>query len=256
MTSIDPFLAWKSAVSTVGIQGQKPSCRWKRDGQNRKPKKKAGERMKKLAALLTVGAALSLPTVSWAVITGSPHDFQGEVWNTRQTVCGVCHSIHNTDAGQLVPLWTHATTAATFTPYSSGTLNATVGQPDGASKACLSCHDGTVAINSYGGRTGTEFVDAAAQLGTDLSNDHPISFTFDAALAAADGSLNDPTTTTVPVLGNRTIQQAMLTNNKMQCSSCHDIHKVKGTSSTSGIMVVISGSAGAGSKLCLTCHAK
>lgn len=192
-------------------------------------------------------------------ILGSPHDFSTNSWNTFKNACGVCHTIHNADASKLIPLWTHTTSASSFTPYSSDTLNATVGQPSGISKACLSCHDGTVAINQYSGNVkgGTPFyVEGSAVIGTDLSTSHPVSFTYDTTLAKTDGKLNDPAVTTVGQLGGKTIQQAMLFNNKLECASCHDIHRQKGNSMNSGVLTVVGGSSQIASALCLTCHVK
>jgi len=225
--------------------------------------------MKKLKLLLLIGAALALPTLAQATIVGSPHDFSTNSWNTRRGVCSPCHTVHNTDPAQLVPLWAHGTTAATFTPYTSPTLQATDAgqQPNGASKACLSCHDGTVAINQTFSGTITggtpQFTDPSAVLGTDLHTTHPISFTYDDALATVDGFLYPPTTTPLQWtpgtgLAGKTIDQALLTNHKMECSSCHDVHKQIGSAPTSGIMVKISGNdaSGRGSLICRTCHNK
>src|SRR5688572_12515806 len=77
-------------------------------------------------------------------VEGSPHDFSTNSWNIRKGVCSTCHQAHHTDDAQIVPLWSHKTSASTFTPYSSPTMNATVGSPSGASLACLSCHDGSL----------------------------------------------------------------------------------------------------------------
>ncbi|MFQ6613780.1 MAG: cytochrome C, partial [Fidelibacterota bacterium] len=128
-------------------------------------------------------------------ITGSEHDFSSENWNSSGEICIVCHTPHNADnAVSSAPLWNHQVTSATFTLYSSGTLDATVGQPDGVSKLCLSCHDGTVAIDNFGGNTnGLQMIGAGEKLGTDISDDHPISITYDATLASSDGGLYDPT---------------------------------------------------------------
>jgi hypothetical protein len=158
---------------------------------------------------------------SQGTIVGSAHDFKAETWSGGQ-ICIVCHTPHNasttvTDA----PLWNHAVTTTTFTLYSSPTLNATVGQPDGSSKLCLSCHDGTVAVNSFGGVTGTTMLTGGALIGTSLANDHPISFTYDAALVTADGGLQ-PITSDSGLGG--TISAKMLFSGKVQCSSCHDVH--------------------------------
>ena len=67
------------------------------------------------------------------------------------------------------------------------------GQPDGVSLLCLSCHDGTVALDAYGGDPGNAgTIGDQFDLGTDLNNDHPISIVYDSALATLDGGLHDP----------------------------------------------------------------
>lgn len=253
--------------------------------------------MKKVAVALVAVTALALTTRLYAAggVAGSPHDFSISTnthngvsfgaWNTRQGLCSPCHAAHHTDEQQLVPLWVHATTAGPFTPYDSPTMQATVGQPDKESLACLSCHDGTVALNqSISGLTWSNstaqavYISADAQIGPDLHTTHPISFTYNTALATTDGGLEDPsiykigdpktalTIQTAPVpatwsgtsLTGKTIDEAMLFNSKMQCSSCHDVHRQEGSSPTSGILVRLSGkdSGGRGSLLCRTCHIK
>ncbi len=242
-------------------------------------------------AVLGVAAAalLALPTMTRAAINkgieGSLHDFStNSSWNTRKGVCSACHSAHNTDANQVAPLWNHATTVGPFTPYNSPTFNAGPHQPSGVSLACLSCHDGTVAINqsisgSISGTNGPVYIDAGATISADLHTTHPISFTYDSALAAADGGgLEDPsvykigdpktalTVSVAPVpatwsgtsLTGKTIREALLFDGQMQCASCHDVHKQEGSSPESGIFVRISGndSTGRGSTLCRTCHIK
>jgi predicted CXXCH cytochrome family protein len=123
-----------------------------------------------------------------------------------------------------------------------------MGQPDGSSKLCLSCHDGTVALENFGGvTTGTTEITGDALMGTDLSNDHPVSFTYNTALATADGELEDPSTGLSGLGG--TIDDDMLISGKMQCSSCHDVHNTAGIN----YMLLKSNSASA---LCLTCHIK
>ncbi|RMI02871.1 MAG: cytochrome C [Calditrichaeota bacterium] len=182
-------------------------------------------------------------------IVGSGHDFSGEPWNTTGEICVVCHTPHEGDVSVTdAPLWNHEVTTATFTLYSSSTLDATVGQPDGNSKLCLSCHDGTVAVDNFGGQTGgTVFVTGDALIGTEVNDDHPISFTYDPALATADGELNDPTTTPSGLGG--TIAEDMLFNGELQCASCHDVHNSTGLPH----LLIKSNNASA---LCLTCHVK
>lgn len=225
--------------------------------------------MKYFLSIIGLAIALSPVPVMAQGIVNSPHDFSLHSWNTRKGVCSPCHTAHNTDPAQLVPLWAHATTGSTFTPYTSPSMQALDKgqQPSGASKACLSCHDGTVAINQTfsGSITGTtpEYTDPSAVLGTDLHTTHPISFTYDDSLATADGFLYPPTSTLLqwtPGLGlaGKTIDQALLINHKMECASCHDVHKQVGSAPTSGILIRISGNdaSGRGSLICRTCHNK
>lgn len=164
---------------------------------------------------------------------------------TEGDVCIFCHSPHSR-TGQS-PLWNHALSAASYTPYSSTTLKAAVGQPSGASKLCLSCHDGTVALGMVANRhrpiplAGGETTMPAgrARLGTDLSAHHPVSFTYDAALASAQGELRDPATLIEEVRLDRSGQ--------LQCTSCHDPHN-----NQYGLFLVKDNTASA---LCQDCHA-
>jgi len=207
-------------------------------------------RRSKIRALVgVVGLAFGMyGSGAFAAISGSAHDFRGDTWNVAGTeICNVCHTPHNATAAA-GPLWNHATSAvATYTVYDStqsSTLNATVGQPQGISKLCLSCHDGTVALENFGAvTTGATLIGSLGtgnfEVGTDLSNDHPISFTYDAALVTADGGgLNAPSAT-LPLFG---IDQ-------LECATCHDVHNKDGNAKLLRV-------ANTGSALCLTCHAK
>ena len=215
--------------------------------------------MKKI--LLTIIGSLFIVSGAWAGISGSVHDFTegggGPVAITGESqLCVFCHTPHNattTDA----PLWNHAETSATYTPYESGSLNATVGQPAGVSKLCLSCHDGTVGIDAYGAQTGVPTMitnDRGALVGTNLTNDHPISFTYDTALATADGTLHNPASATTDLGG--TIEADLLFgtagSKTMECASCHDVHNGT-TAMAAGNLLRIDN---AGSDLCMTCHDK
>lgn len=201
-----------------------------------------------MAAASLAGLLLVLATNGSAQsIAGSFHDFSGDGWNATGEICVVCHTPHNAVTTEPV-LWNHQVTAATFTVYSSATLDATVGQPDGSSKLCLSCHDGTVAVDNFGATTtGTQVMSGGDALGTDLSNDHPVSFLYDAALALADGGVSDPTVAASGLGG--TISADMLFAGKVQCATCHDVHNGSGLA-----MLLVKSNAS--SALCLTCHTK
>ncbi len=215
--------------------------------------------------LLLAGLAQAQGIAAGSGIATSTHD--PRIWDffaVEQQVCVMCHAPHNTSTAG--PLWNHALSVASYTMYNSPTMNAVVGaSPGPVSKLCLSCHDGTVGILDYGGATGGMSLfdaygcnDCFGVLGTNLSNDHPIGITYDAALAAADGALANPATTDVTIGATKTktgkIAALLLTAGKVECTSCHDVHNkytVTNTGNRGLIKVTLVGSA-----LCLTCHTK
>ena len=195
-----------------------------------------------LGSMLVAGSAS-------AQLAQSVHDFGAQGWGTTE-ICRPCHTPQNASASFAAVLWNHDLSTSAYTVYSSPTLNASTGQPRGVSKACLSCHDGTVALDSFAGSVGTKTMIGRANLGTDLGNDHPVSFTYNDTLAAADGELHSPTTQSSG-LGN-TIAADMLfgsDNTQLECASCHDVHN--GTNQE--FLLVKSN---ARSALCMTCHTK
>jgi predicted CXXCH cytochrome family protein len=203
--------------------------------------------MKKLKLLIAAGALLMFSLGVNAQMAGTSHDFSPQTWSNGE-ICLPCHTPHNGAMMAEAPLWNHQLTTANFTLYTSSTLDAVMGQPDGNSKLCLSCHDGTVALENFGGITnGTTHVTGTALVGTDLTNDHPVSFVYNTALANTDGGLFDPSNTQSGLGG--TITNTMLFSDKLQCASCHDVHNKYGIN---GLLVKTN----AGSALCLTCHNK
>jgi hypothetical protein len=223
---------------------------------------KGGRTLKRIfVVLISLVLAAGFAGVSFAGIQGSAHDFSGFGFAGGQ-ICLPCHTPHNAQS-DAAPLWNHELSTATYNPYTSPSLDAMVGQPTGASKLCLSCHDGTVAVDSFGGDTGTIFISAFGadlDLTTDLSNDHPISFTYDDALATADPGLFDPTATTVTIGSGTfsrtgTISDVMLEGGtELQCQSCHSVHNdfVAGTAISDALLKITIG----GSELCIACHNK
>ncbi|MEH6824175.1 MAG: cytochrome c3 family protein [Motiliproteus sp.] len=155
------------------------------------------------------------------------------------------------------PLWNKQYSSATYTKYDSASIQATIdGNPGGSSKLCLSCHDGTLAIGQVNVIDGSVNQTIAMQgvqgdgsmplaidgytrnLGTDLSNDHPISLVYDSVLAGADGELYDPSNDVagqgaqVGIRGGSGVadqprfilEGAAEAIAKMQCTTCHDPH--------------------------------
>ena len=191
-------------------------------------------------------------------ITGSAHDFTAQSWSGGR-ICIACHATHKADTTIAdAPLWSHANSTATYTLYSTPTMQATVGQPGGGSKLCLSCHDGTVAVNSFGGVAGTQMISAANNVGTNLKGSHPFGITYNTALATSDGSLYDPATNTVTIGSGTqtktgTVNALLLYGGKMECDSCHDVHNTFTVGALGSGLVKVDPT---GSKICLACHNK
>src|SRR4051812_15204471 len=136
---------------------------------------------------------LLIPTLSVRAaesVISSKHNLSvsgsGDIHATMESeICIFCHTPHRATAAQ--PLWNHTLSDATYTPYNSSTIKAAVGQPSGSSKLCLSCHDGTVALGMVNSRSRpiemrngvTTLASGSTRIGTDLSDDHPVSFTYD-----------------------------------------------------------------------------
>mgnify|MGYP006175123601 CR=1 FL=1 len=81
-----------------------------------------------------------------------------------------------------------------------------------------------------------------ANLGTDLSDDHPISFKYDAALATKDPKLRHPTA--LPPAMKLDAQQ------ELQCTTCHDPHLTVNPKFLKRPFI------GRTDNVCLTCHIK
>ena len=208
---------------------------------------------------LFVLLSLAVAAIIYTDIAGSPHDFSALGWNGGGEICEPCHIPHNADTTVSgAPLWNHTlSTAGIYTLYSNAaTMDSTPAQPGGVSRLCLSCHDGTVALDSFGGVVGATTIGGVRLVGTDLSNDHPIAITYNAALATADGGLFDPTATGSGIIGSTgDIDDDMLfgaANDQLECASCHDVHDDL-DGGTAGNLLRKSNAVSA---LCLTCHDK
>lgn len=201
-------------------------------------------RLTGLATVTVIG--LSWSGMAAAQISGSEHDFSADGWTQNSEICVVCHASHNNTTVAAAPLWNHETSAGPWTMYGGSDIQGTIDTaPSGVSLLCLSCHDGTVALDSFGGATGTEFIGGRRNLGTDLSNDHPISITYDNVL---DPGLAAPDTSSGVVNGS-TIAADMLYSGKVECASCHDVHNAF---NLPGLLKKTNAASG----LCLTCHLK
>lgn len=205
--------------------------------------------MKKLLVLAALVALCS--TSAFAAITNTKHDLSSSstaaIKGTSTEICVYCHTPHGATAAGTAPLWNRTTTAATdFYNNPAGSINGTMGLAGvNASDAilCLSCHDGASLTDALtnppnsGGAVPAVQTGAAANLGTDLSNDHPVGFNY--LTTAADTEIN-----AAPV----GVKVTYGTGNDMWCSSCHDVH--------SNTFSPFLAKSNVGSALCLTCHVK
>lgn len=154
-------------------------------------------------------------------VTGSKHDLSvvgpGPIRAESETqVCAFCHIPHSggeklsgrPDQG-----------ADRSRPYESTTERRRAGVPGGASRFCLSCHDGTVAVGDtrrdsirVGGTTGGRIpAQRPSNVGTDLRRSHPISVAPERA-----GK------TGLALQGLGTVQ--LDPSGQVQCTTCHDPH--------------------------------
>lgn len=132
---------------------------------------------------------------------------------TRE-ICVFCHTPHGGDREAAVPMWNRYLDPNGFQTYDqmgTTTLDANVEQVGSVSLACLSCHDGTQAMDALlnepgSGRDHPGFsagrwtgqaatvegrigpVDVITNLGKDLTNDHPIGIQY----AGGGYSLSNP----------------------------------------------------------------
>ena len=138
-----------------------------------------------VAVLVSIAIGGGLARMSGAAILNSKHDMSkvtGVTMPGGQT-CVACHTPHNADITTTeAPLWNHTNSSVTdYTMYSSPTFQGTItAQPAGVSKLCMACHDGTVAVDAFGGMThGNVKIGAigtgSGNLGTNLKRSHPVS---------------------------------------------------------------------------------
>lgn len=156
----------------------------------------------------------------------------GEVRSLSETeVCKFCHIPHSAVIDQ--PLWGHALSQQQYAVpmVGSGASRAPAPQPDGSSRLCLSCHDGTVALGEIAGRAETIPMSGSQRLtperpgflGTDLTGGHPISFVVTDSDPAALDSSRDMGLRPLDVI--RSDADVRLdAAGRMQCTSCHDPH--------------------------------
>lgn len=157
-------------------------------------------------------------------------------------ICIFCHAPHNTSPA--APLWNRATPQNYYRIYRSSTTDARVDQPGLASKMCLSCHDGSIAIGLVLSREQEIPMNhplmptGRSLLTSDLSDDHPVGLRYDRQLSNRDPNLRSPDLVDRRIpLGER---------GELECTACHDAHN-----NEYGDFLRMPVQRGA---LCLTCH--
>lgn len=183
--------------------------------------------MKRVKILALAGAASMLAaTGAMAAIQNSKHDLSsvstsgGNTFSGTNEVCVFCHTPHGSDTSAPVPLWNRAlnsspsTTYTTYDSLQTSTLDGQIGYVGSVSLACLSCHDGTQAMDSIINEPGSGTDNAAYNAGTwtgsnqtsgkikaglitnigvDLRNDHPVGVQY-----AGGGIAGNAECSTVP----------------------------------------------------------
>lgn len=120
-------------------------------------------------------------------------------------ICVFCHTPHGSDTSASVPLWNKKMATSTYSTYNSlgtSSLDGNVLGVGSVSMACLSCHDGSQALNvminqpgsggfvsggaEFGTMSGTAdrlsgnklATNSIANIGVDLKNDHPVGIQY------------------------------------------------------------------------------
>lgn len=137
--------------------------------------------------------------------------------------CIFCHAPHRSRLQ--VPLWNREDSVTNYLTYQSSTFQGTVGQPNGTSVLCLSCHDGTIALGrvvslpqEIAMQPGRQFLNTGRGfLGANLRDDHPVSFSYTSSRGGTGVGFRRASAITPPV--------HLDADGLVQCTSCHDPHR-------------------------------
>ncbi len=152
---------------------------------------------------------------------------------SEDEICIFCHTSHS--AAPQAPLWNRMDTGQYFRMYWSPSVDAyssqgAAPQPNGSSKLCLSCHDGTIALGSTLATGEIKMVGGDSRMpgesrfSFDLSGHHPVSFRVTDDLVARNNAKGDvPLRYPSDILSNPHV--SLDGDGRMQCTSCHDPHK-------------------------------
>ncbi len=182
-----------------------------------------------------IGLGIVSATTTNEGIEGSKHDFSRKTWSKGQ-LCLPCHTPHSAGGDVAAPLWDHSPGARTSYKMFDGRP----GKPGAASLLCLSCHDGSTAVDAYGGMGGDVTIPQRASIGArgNLSTDHPVGVAY----PVHDKYFRSKAE--VEAKGD-----VVLPGGRVECLSCHDVHNRYGHEK----LLVKTNERSA---LCLSCHRK
>jgi predicted CXXCH cytochrome family protein len=200
------------------------------------------------------GASLSGECLANTII-GSKHDLsqsgEGPIKSESSVIiCYFCHGVHTPESQAVLggyPMWNRDTSElGPYTVYASDTLDSALDQPTAETLACLSCHDGTVALSKI--KSGSIGVDLdpptlagrSSDLTEDLSGDHPTSFAYDHQVDNELRTIEEAKSDGIKFFGEPSI--------RLECASCHNPHDPEYRP-----FLRVSNNA---SSLCLACHSK
>ena len=219
--------------------------------------------MKKFWLYVVICALCMLSAVGYSLAGSAPgtgivntmHDMNalagfGYTPDQNQRVCIFCHTPDNQS-----PLtegsWSHALSSVQYEPYfwtDPANMSIPVGSDPlyGVSRLCMGCHDGVTAVDGHDGVNGEE-----PQVGTrvmtaqyvnqygnvvkryidDLTVTHPMGFIFTDALETG-ANLKPGLSPDSTYLGNSSVTiGSRLDGGFMTCSTCHEVHNDKNTTS-------------------------
>lgn len=162
--------------------------------------------LKSSGVALLVAGLFSGQAFAAAAMANTKHDLSsgstgGNQFSTATEICVFCHTPHGSNTAAPAPLWNRSMSTAAYNEYAdlgTSTLDGFNAAISGTSKACLSCHDGTIAIKAVwnapgsgaaadtafalgtwtGSLAATGMMSGPTNLGSDMQNDHPVGIQY------------------------------------------------------------------------------
>jgi hypothetical protein len=216
-------------------------------------------------------------TDAHATLSGSPHDVNVMRKATGELeTCAMCHTPHSSI--EAPPLWNRNQPPENYTLYESSTFDMNAGQAlQAPSTHCMTCHNGvsSTLVNYVGpgSNTNTDYdignndplFSNFTNMGINLKNNHPVSFTYDPADDMDNNgfpssqSLGPGRKAIIGSFGRYPLYGA--NSNQFECSTCHDVHntveypgKEITDGKSSGKQVYFLRAGNSGSQMCTDCH--